>query len=544
MDDQQQQVPSSIDKGLDIGFRLGGRSSPAAQPSSGTGAQETATSSADPYPTEENTDTGTLGIASSSIDDEATDDEATDDEATELAQRIARELAAAGPEGWHRFEAVFALTTTDGIASVRYYDDDENQIARTAPSEAIVELARLHRQMSAQFNDGPWWRMELELDVADQLEADYDYGDNQPFPDDQMLTPDAYRADLRAFPRDWIPVWLGAYIFHGKRQSRSPRKAVAQARAASSAGRTAVLSRGDFPPLPVLWARWATIAAAFVSVGSNLGPRMMGAFGTFEGSTRSGSTLSVLPGGRAVLSGGVWNAPELDTAYNNRGPLPDLYAGAPEWVSDQVLDPRADRGMLSFCYWWEHGSWHRGQSPTADHLTAAVPGVWSADIVANIISDVISSELTEFSEESADILVADAEAGIVTWNTLLDLLELEDYIDDAFHQLSLAGLTVALPEALPQNQAIVMVREYILGLGVDTTDYPLNKLVAERLAVGWMVFVPTKPDEIAIGRAIFYIADDGVIEQSSSSTSPSRYIEGFEQRFEQRLAKADINLTM
>ena len=174
MDDQRQQVPSSIDNGLDIGFRLGGRPSLAAPPSSGTGAQERAAPSADPYPTEENTDTGTLETASSS----SIDDEATDDEAIELAQRIARELAAAGPEGWHRFEAVFALTTTDGIAYVLYYDNDENQIARTAPSEAIVELARLHRQMSAQFNDGPWWRMELELDVADQLEADYDYGDN------------------------------------------------------------------------------------------------------------------------------------------------------------------------------------------------------------------------------------------------------------------------------------------------------------------------------------------------------------------------------
>jgi hypothetical protein len=38
-----------------------------------------------------------------------------------------------------------------------------------------------------------------------------------------------------------------------------------------------------------------------------------------------------------------------------------------------------------------------------------------------------------------------------------------------------------------------------------------------------MVFVPTEPGEISIGRAIFYIADDGVLEQSSSSVAPSVY---------------------
>ncbi|MBF6332245.1 hypothetical protein [Nocardia transvalensis] len=75
------------------------------------------------------------------------------------------------------------------------------------------------------------------------------------------------------------------------------------------------------------------------------------------------------------------------------------------------------------------------------------------------------------------------------------------------------------------------MREYLLDLGIDTTGYPLDQLVADRLEVGWMVFVPTEPGEIAIGRAIFYIADDGVIEQSSSSTPPSRYSEGFEERF-------------
>ncbi|MGY2062722.1 hypothetical protein ACW9HQ_48215, partial [Nocardia gipuzkoensis] len=128
-----------------------------------------------------------------------------------------------------------------------------------------------------------------------------------------------------------------------------------------------------------------------------------------------------------------------------------------------------------------------------------------------------------------------AEAGVVTRDALTAVFDdPADDIDAAMYQLSLAGLTATDPEPLPRDQAIALVREHIRGLGVDTTGYPLDELVAERLEVGWMVFVPTEPGEIAIGRAIFYIADDGVIEQSSSSTAPSLYVEGFEQRFRQR----------
>src|SRR6266568_7489004 len=36
-------------------------------------------------------------------------------QATELAHSIARELAVAGPEGWRRLEAVFAITVAGGV---------------------------------------------------------------------------------------------------------------------------------------------------------------------------------------------------------------------------------------------------------------------------------------------------------------------------------------------------------------------------------------------------------------------------------------------
>ncbi|WP_174567781.1 hypothetical protein [Nocardia altamirensis] len=242
-----------------------------------------------------------------------------------------------------------------------------------------------------------------------------------------------------------------------------------------------------------------------------------------------------MPGGRAVLSGGVWNAPELDAAYNGGAPLPNLFAGAPEWVTDQVLNLRATQGLLSFCYWWDHGAWYRGESPGADRISAAVPGVWSSRIVAEIVCQVAGDASAERHREAADTLVAAAEAGVVTRNTLSAVFDAPaDDIDGAVYQLSLAGRTATVTAPLPRDRAISLVRAYILGRDLDTTGYPLDQLAAERLEVGWLVFVPTEPGELAIGRALFYVADDGVIEQSSSSTPPSLYTEGFEYRFRRR----------
>ncbi|MFI6042544.1 hypothetical protein ACIA8C_12970 [Nocardia sp. NPDC051321] len=535
---------SAADSAIDIGFTLGKSAAPSTAPPADTGETAPAAADANPgnidadadaQPSEPQADDAHLADPA---DEQATENPAPElltieQQATELAHRIARELGASGPEGWQHLQAFFSLTIAGGVAYILYYDDDD-QVSQTEPPAQVSELVRLHRDISAGLGDGPWWRMLIDLDQTGEVEVDYDYAD-EPFPDDQLLPADAYRADLEAFPRERVPVWLAAYIFHDERQWRSPTDAAAQARADRDAGITSTLSRDDFPPLPVLWARWATIAAAFVAVGSELGPRIRPALGIFEGATRSGATLFILPGGRAVLSGGLWNAPDLDAAYNADEPLPDLYAGAPDWVANQVLNPRAAQGQLSFCYWWERGSWHRGESPDAAEFSAAVPGVWSAQTVADILCAVLGDEPTEHQRDAAATLVAAAETGVVTRDTVTAFFDnAADNVDAAFYQLNLAGLTVTDLEPLPQNQAITLVRDYILELGVDTTGYPLDELVAERLDVGWMVFVPTEPGEIAIGRAIFYIADDGVIEQSSSSTAPSLYAEGFEQRFRER----------
>lgn len=424
MNDPQQDKPESAGEIPDLTFRM------ADTPEGDSGA-----TSSEPIPEQP-----------ASQGDSA--EKSVEAQATELTHRIARELAIAGPEGWRRLEAVFSLTVAGGVMYVLYFDDADRMV-RVDPPDEVVEVVRLQREVSARLGDGPWWRLALSLEVTGQLEADYDYGD-EPFPDDQLLVPEAYRADLQAFPRDRLPVWLAAYIGHDNRQWRSPQQAAEQARADRAAGVTAVRSPEDFPALPVLWARWATIAAAFVAVGSDWGPRILPALGVFEGSSRSGSTLYMLPGGRAVLSGGVWGATELDAAYNGGAALPELYAGAPEWIANQVLNPRAARGMLSFCYWWEDGSWHRGGSPSSDQVSAAVPGMWTSDTVIDVVCGVLSAEPGEELRATAANLVSAAEAGVVTRSTLTALFtDPSDDIDGALYQLSLAGLLTAVATGTP-----------------------------------------------------------------------------------------------
>ncbi|WP_433713533.1 hypothetical protein ACQP2U_04465 [Nocardia sp. CA-084685] len=95
-------------------------------------------------------------------------------------------------------------------------------------------------------------------------------------------------------------------------------------------------------------------------------------------------------------------------------------------------------------------------------------------------------------------------------------------------------MTITLPELISREAAIAQVRQFVLDQNMDTTGYPLENPRADRIRVGWMVYVPTEPGEISICRAIFYVADDGVLEQSSSSVAPSVYAVEFERRFQQR----------
>ncbi|MER7274640.1 hypothetical protein ABT369_09305 [Dactylosporangium sp. NPDC000244] len=444
---------------------------------------------------------------------------------------LRRELAALGPPGWRRLDAVFALTTTAETVRLEF-TDAQGTTVRREPTDVILTLARSERGASAGPGPGPWWRMLITLESvgsAGSAEVVYDHGEH-PFPADQLAPPEAYRADLRAYPRERLPLWLAAHIAHDGRQVRSPGQAVAQARVDRRAGVAAVPAGGELPALPEMWARWAVMAAGFVAAGSPLGPRVQPAVGRFEGSRRGGATLYRLPGDRAVLSGGVWDAPALRAAYLGGAPLPALFAGAPEWVAEPLLNQRVHSGLLSFCFWWEGGSWYRGESPPAGELFTAVPGVWTSTTVSEVIADLVDGP------GDVPALVTAAEIGVATRSTLVAAFGDSGAfdLDGALHQLTMAGVTATVPEPMPAEDAMAQVRRYVRDRGLDTRNYPLQELRADRIDAGWMLYVPTRPGELAIGRAIFYVADDGVLEQSSSSIAPSVFAADFARRFHER----------
>ncbi|MGA6204485.1 hypothetical protein ACPESR_06975 [Nocardia testacea] len=445
-------------------------------------------------------------------------------------QSIAEELIALAPDGWDRLYAEFAVTVSAGAAQAVFTAGGSEIVVDVPP--LLLTRVREYRTATAEHEPAPWWRLLLHITPDGVIESDFDYG-QQPFPDNQLFAPGDYRADLEAFPRDRLPVWLAAYLGHDGRQTRSPQRAAAMARADRANSVWSELAENEFPPFPAMWARWATLAAAFTAAGSEWGPRMLPALGWFESSRRSGVTLYVLPGERAVLSGGVWDAPNLDAVYNGSATMPNFYAGAPEWVADPILNPRAASGLMSFCYWWEGGRWYRGESPPARDCAPALPGVWAAETVADIVTRVISPS----GDDAAVLaLVEAAEAGVATEDTVREAFGDSSRIDlgSALFQLRVAGVLTDIPATLPEGLAILRVRQYIEGRGLDTTGYPLDSLVADRLDCGWMVYVPVPNGEIAIGRAIFYIADDGVLEPSSSSVPPARFVADFEKRFRQR----------
>ncbi|MFD3705022.1 hypothetical protein ACFWUP_17950 [Nocardia sp. NPDC058658] len=369
-------------------------------------------------------------------------DDGITDRAAALSHRIAKTVAALGPPGWTKVDASFAMTAAAEVSMVVFHDEQE-RFARVFPSPELLDLLREHRHLSASMGDGPWWRYLLTLSNAGRMNVEYDYGDD-PFPDDQLFPPTVYRTDIEIYPRDRLPIWLAAYVGHGNRQIRTPLVAAEQARADTAAGRTAVGSAPDveFPPLDLLARRWALIAAAFVAVGSKWGPRVTPAFHVFEGSKHSGSTLCLLPGDRAVLSGGVWDAPELDAVYNKDLPMPEFYLGAPDWVAEPVINRRAENGLLTFCYWWEGGRWYRGASAGADALAPAVPGMWDTRTVVDVLTGLLGVKAGVAQKEAVPGLVEAAERAAVAREAFTRVFPEDVYnVDSAWFQLNLAGST-------------------------------------------------------------------------------------------------------
>lgn len=454
----------------------------------------------------------------------------SESEAERLVAEIAGGLAEFVPAGWQRLEAWFAVTVVSESASL--LADDGTRTIRCRVPEAVWEAVRRHRAVSAGSGEGPWWRLLVRVD-SEGAQAFPDHG-AEPFPGEQLFAPEAYLADLEAHPRERLPVWLAAYVGRVSWESRPPREAAVAARADRAAGVRAVPVDDELPDMAMLWARWAVLAALFVAAGSRRGPRVGPSTGVFESAGRSGSTLTLLPGGRAVLSGGVWESPVLDALYNTGAATPKLFAGAPEWVTDPVLNPRVLTGLLSFCYWWEAGRWYRGESPAMAECAPAVPAVWTVGSVAGVAGQLAGGHAS--AAEAAAELVAAAQSGAATRRGLARVFGHDDIdLDGAMFQFVAAGLAADEPDGVGEPEAVALVRAHILRQGYDTEGYPLSALKAERLAVGWLVSSPAPVGETALDRAVFYVADDGVVERSTSSVPRPVFVAGFERRFRLRL---------
>ncbi|OBA78592.1 hypothetical protein A9W99_23260 [Mycobacterium sp. 1164966.3] len=351
-----------------------------------------------------------------------------------MLDQIAQELAALGPPGWQEFRAVFALTVRAGSADCAFATGDGWQPV-TVP-RSVVDLVRAQREVSAQVSAGPWWRLLLIVTSEGQLRVDYDYGE-QPFPDHQLQPPQNYRDDIAAYPRPRLPVWMAGYLAGPTAQGRTPAQASMAASAGQAGGRRPT-ETDDIEPLPDTWARWAVLAATYTGARSHWGPRIAPGLASYESDARSGSSLYVLPGDRAVLSGGRWNSPLLVAAYQRHEPLPDLYCGAPAWVNDSVLNSRNQNGLLSFCYWWSDGRWWRGAADTFDELDDPLPAIWTpqetVDAMGAVVGPGLESACHRLLAAAADHTVTpDDVAAVFTHFANPDL-------DAALNQLGLAGL--------------------------------------------------------------------------------------------------------
>jgi hypothetical protein len=361
-------------------------------------------------------------------------EEATAPQASQLIDAIVEQLVRLGPAEWDELSAVFAFTVSSQIAQLRFSSED--RVAVVPVPQSIADLVRRQREAAAPTPAGPWWRLLLTATNRGETTVDYDYGD-EPFPDDQLVDAEHYRKDLQTYPRSHLPVWLAGYVAGPAVQGRNPRVAAAAVAEDTAAGRTATATQ-DLPALRDVWARWAVLSAAHAGVGSGWGPRVYPGYAWYESDHRSGSTLFVLPGDRAVLSGGKWNSGLLDAAYNGGQPLPDLYTGAPAWVNDSVLNTRNRNGLLTFCYWWENGQWYRGSTDTTGELDAPIPAVRAAD---ETIRGMVS-QTGPGTESQCQSLLTAATNGAATVEDVAALFanKPDTDADTAADQLSLAGL--------------------------------------------------------------------------------------------------------
>lgn len=489
-----------------------------------------------------------LAAAGIRVDVEAT---AAEQDPRALVERVVQSIARVAPPGWEHIHAAFSLA--GGAEIVNVVISTPGGRVRMSITSDIIEPIRTHRMVTIG-ERGPWLCLQFDCDHTGALQVAFDYGDTEIAPE-LLLPPEAYLRDFQEFRRPDAPVWLLAYMGNEGQQLRT----AAAARAANSAAGEARAADDEVPAFGGLWARFAVLSAVCRATGAAaVGLRADPAFQVYMGDN-GGCTLARLPGNRAVLSGGRNDSPLLSAAYKGAFAWPDLYRGAPAWLNNLYLDPRAGRGLLSFCYWWDGLHWYRSELAQdrplggiehlwtlADEIACGVPGVWTAETTATLVKDVltrIGEQPSEKNHYAAIDLVRAAESRIVSESHLvrlfLDEVPAAFDIAEALAQFDAADVLLPYFPPIDQFTAKDLVATFCRSNQIDTVNYDLDHLAASRLDMGWQVFAPVTDGETAIGRAVFLVADDGVIEHASTSVPPSQNESVFADRFAKRIRGSD-----
>lgn len=332
-----------------------------------------------------------------------------------LIRGLVDELHDTLPASWSSYLVQIAVAG----AEYRTHAVAELPDGRLLPIEVsrhVLELAATHRHLTV--GSAPWMWLQLtgQRGAEPQI-VSYDGFVGAP-PAHLLFPAETYRDDISTAEDLTQPLWLLAHLNNRGAQLRPATVAAL----ASPAG--TVDAGTELPPLELLWPRFAALAAIFAGLDADDGPRMNSAFGVFRGEA-GGCTLTRLPGGRAVLSGGADHSALMTGAYRGQLPWPDFYRGAPSWVSNIVLDERALGGMLSFCYWFDGGRWSRAAVEgmpgwsMIDEITPGVPGVWTTASTASLVQATIGTVDDAVTEDQCDHYVRQVSDGIIRPDMLL-----------------------------------------------------------------------------------------------------------------------------
>ncbi|WP_067806712.1 hypothetical protein [Mycobacterium sp. ACS1612] len=299
---------------------------------------------------------------------------AQDSFTSEGADLIGQQLISLAPDDWLWCRAEFALTVADETAYVGYETADGRRLQLADVPDNITALVREQLNLTAVASAGSWWRLVFDISNEAEIVVGYDYGDD-PFPGDQLQPTKNYLDDMAA------------------------------CRAATP--------MDDLAGVHDMWARWPVLGALHMGVESEEGLRVTPGLAWYESETPSGATLVLLPGDLAVLLGGWSESPLLTAGCSGDEPMPVLFAGAPVWVNEAVLNIRCQHGLLSFWYSWAEEGWWRGATDTYHELQMALPAVWGSADEATLVE---MAEITQSARRSAcaSLLTAaiDSEAAV------------------------------------------------------------------------------------------------------------------------------------